>query len=194
MARKGWPGIRSPEPPVLAGPRKSFSETRPRPRPRCLSGRPRWRSAPALRPAHAGDNGRQQRQLERRHACRRDPCRPRRARGARKRAQRSRHDHASEVPTARCMRTASSTPSDAEHLVEHRHEDAAAADAEQAGEHAGGKARPPAARRSERRVRQETRPRPANRPCFGACPTCGCRGLRHSCTGSGVAALIARAS
>ena len=44
---------------------------------------------------------------------------------------------ASEVPTQSCMRTSSGTPSDAEDFVEHRHDDRAAADAEQTGEQAG---------------------------------------------------------
>ena len=43
---------------------------------------------------------------------------------------------ASEVPMQSCMRTSSGTPSDAEHFVQHGHDDGAAADAEQAGQDA----------------------------------------------------------
>ena len=55
---------------------------------------------------------------------------------------------ASEVPMHSCMRTSSGTSSDAEHFVQHRHDDGAAADAEQAGENADqdAGARNPAAR------------------------------------------------
>ena len=44
---------------------------------------------------------------------------------------------ASEVPTQSCMRTVVGHAEHAEHLVEHRHDDRAAADAEQAGEQSG---------------------------------------------------------
>ena len=42
-----------------------------------------------------------------------------------------------EVPMQSCMRTSSGTPNTRKHFVQHRHDDRAAADAEQSGENAG---------------------------------------------------------
>ena len=61
---------------------------------------------------------------------------------------------ASEVPTQSCMRNVVRHVEHAEYFVEHRHDDAAAADAEQAGQQSGDDA---ADQNQQRRARRSRR-------------------------------------